>query len=168
MSNQLQLRAIPNTASGLNITSSAVAWQFSPWKLLIKNVPNDIYVTGITFEMNFVLAADDTTYEHLFEIGVGPFHEPVTKIQIPHSVRRDTNVSMYMSIPYNCFLPEPYYIPAGSTVSIRLARATATAVSYNGIKMFYQSNQTHINPGELTMNNYLFAHGSGSFGETIR
>lgn len=168
MPNTLIQRAIPNTASGVSLVTPPVAWRHSPWKVLIKNVPNDVYVTGINFEMGFVLAAADTTYEHIFEIGVGPIHEPITKLQLPHSVRRDTNVGFYMSKPYNLFLPEPYLIPAGSTISIRVARATATAVTYTGVKMLYQSDRTHINPGELKMNNYLFAHGSMSGGECIR
>ena len=68
---------------------------------------------------------------------------------------------------YNLFLPEPYLVPELSTICIRVARDKATAVSYNGVKVLYQSDRPLEERDELVMNNYLFSHGASDGGEVI-
>jgi len=167
MSNTAIVRSIPDTFSGISLTTPAAAWGFSPWKVLAKNIPNDVAVTGLTFETAFVFSAVDTTQEQLFEIGIGRPDNAVTKIQIPHSSRSDNATGFYRTEAHKCFLPEPYVFPAGSTICVRVARGIATAVTYNGVKALVQSNKHIVNANAPLMNNYLFVHGSGSGSEVI-
>ena len=141
MSITTQIRSIPFNENGLTFTTPATAWLFSPWKVIWDYVPEDAALIGISFETNFVFSAADTTQEHLFEIGFGEVGNPTTKVQIPHSCRSDTAVGFYLTRAYAAFLPEPLIIPHSTTVSIRVARSIATAVTYAGVKLLVQSNK---------------------------
>lgn len=168
MPNTKTVRAQPEQFNGLSLTTPATAWGYSPWMVLIKSAPETLYITGLTFETAFVFSATDTTQEQLFEIGLGRPDNAVTKIQIPHSSRSDTAVGFYMTQSYKTFLPEPFEVPAGSTVCVRVARGIATAVTYNGIKLILQSNKHIPHPNTLSLNNYMFVHGGLSGSEVIR
>lgn len=165
MPNTLQIRSLPDTYNGLSITSTATAWTPTQWVNITKNVPSDMYIQGITFETAFVLAANDTTNEQLFEVGNGHSSNIQPIIQIPHSIRADTRVGFYMPQAYKIFLPEPRFISQGDGLFIRIYRSISTAVVYNGIKIIYQGNQRIIDTSDpkVILNNYLF-FGSDSAG----
>lgn len=166
MAGTLTFRAIPTIENGLTLTTPAIAWQYSDWKVVGKKIPAAINIVGIAFEANFVLSADDAVNEQLFEIGFGRPDNAVVKLQFPHSWRADTRVGFYPTKAFNVFLPEPYVMPALSTFCIRVARGIATAVTYNGIKVLYQSDKELVSPNsKMNMNNYQFVHGTSIGGE---
>jgi hypothetical protein len=169
MANTDIYRALPNNEVGLTLTTPATAWAYSPWKVVVRRIPRNINIIGLTYEANFLLSADDATNEQIFEIGIGNPSTAVTKLQLPTSWRADTRVGFYLTQAYNLFLPEPYTILEASTICVRVARGIAAAVTYNGIKILYQSNTALLNvSSNLNMNNYLFTHGLNSGGEVIR
>lgn len=170
MAQSLQFRSLPPDEDGLTLTTPATAWLYSPWRVIAKRVPNDIHIMGFTFEAGFVLSADDATNEQIFEVGIGNVDNPTTVIQYPHSWIADTRVGFYPTAPNNFFLPEPYTIKESSTVCVRMARGISTSVTYNHVKLFYQSNTVVNSPSSVfSFNNYMFAHGSGGVvGDSIR
>ena len=62
----------------------------------------------------------------------------VEKIQFPISARTDTPANYFLDPMPKVFLPEPYLIPAGTRVAMRMAVADTTTFTYSGIKVFVQ------------------------------
>lgn len=164
MSNQLTVRSLPDAEAGLSFTVRTASWNFTPWQVVADYLPSDHYVLGITFQYGFALAAVDTTYEQIFEVGVGKVSDPVTKIQIPTSVRFDTAVGYYFPPRVQFSLPEPFFIPEGSTVCMRMTGTLQFSTdTYNGVKLLCQATKaTEGLNSKLRLNNYQHvSSGSG-------
>lgn len=162
----LKFFSLPSTESGVIVNASATAWSFGPWKLLGKFLKEDIYVYSLNWQETRVTTAD-TTYQVLFEIGVGSVGREVTKLQVPYSYRSDTAVSYYSSNKGGIFLPEPYFIPQYSTVSIRVANSVAAADTYNGMKLQYLSASSVVPPSVSNGNIEIFKGVSAGSGISV-
>jgi hypothetical protein len=136
------------------------------WVLLAESLAYDIAVIGLQFQSTYIPASLDTTYEHLFEIGVGPANLEVVKIQLPYSIRQDTVLQYYLT--GGVMLPEGFSIEKGSRVSVRVANSVATAVTYDAVKLRYQATGVVLSRTSLP-NNYKFPRSAGlSVTEKIR
>ena len=168
MSQALTFLSLPDNEAGISVTASASSWAYGNWVCLTPKVSRDIYVMRLQFQETKVTTAD-TTYEVLFDIGIGYQGNEVVKAQVPYSFRSDTAVSYYLN-PQGFYFPEPFFIPKGSRISIRAANSAASADVYNGIKLFCQTDGKLVNPSSNSVfNNYMFVHGtSGNFTDSIR
>lgn len=140
----LQLRSLPDAEGGSQAVASATAWAFGAWKQLGQFTLEDIYVYGLQFQETRATTAD-TTYEALFEIGIGMVGREVTKIQIPYSYRSDTAVAYYLKSQY-ISLAEPVFIPCCSTISVRVANSVAAEDTYASIKLRYMGTKALVPP----------------------
>lgn len=126
--------ALRELVAGAAPVSSASAWTFGSAVTLHDALPQDIHVYGLQFQ-NTDIPALDVNQEILFEITVGG----TTKLQIPFNMKADTLVGYDFasgsSIKF--FLPEPYVIPAGSAVAVKVTDSIAAALTYNGVKLLY-------------------------------
>jgi hypothetical protein len=166
MANTDTVFALPEFGiAGLSIVSSATAWAFGPWYVLAERLSAPIAVVGLQFQVTYVLASDDTTYELLFEISRGNPGNEVTKLQFPYSVRRDSNVGYYMT--RSITLPEIYSIPAGECMSIRAANSVATALTTEAVRLIYQGT-VRVGARSPMPENYKFVTTTMSTGERIR
>lgn len=132
--------AYPAAAAGISRASSGgAAWSFSAWTEVVpaSTITSTFYIAGITWAWHTPLAATDTTYEWIIEIGTGAASSETTIIQIPASVRNDTAVGF---APSNfVVLPEPKEVAANTRISVRVAYSLATTSNtLTGIKIFYQ------------------------------
>lgn len=169
MANTDIIYSYPTTEAGLSLRTQAVAWAYSDWKPIAKVISQNINIVGFNYQLTLVMSAD-TTYEHIFEIGVNYGSGIVTRVQIPASDRNDTAVGFYMPNK-SIYLPEPYLVYQGASIYMRVAGSVASAKTYNGIKIRYQA--TAQNKSELyqgVSNNYQFIEvGNGmSAGERIQ
>jgi hypothetical protein len=139
-----QILSMPAAAIGLAPVSGASAWAFGSWVELSSGLSTGVYITGFSYQIQTSPAAADTVYEQLFEIGTGAGGAESTKLQIPTSYRADTITSANNGLGYwmlkeqYVFFPEPYYIPAGTRVAIRVTDSIASALTYGGVKVFYK------------------------------
>jgi hypothetical protein len=160
MSTTLTIRSIPQNLAGITLTVPATAWAYSQWKVIAPTTNGVMDILSVAFQVTRITTAD-TTYEILLELGFGRPGYEVTKVQIPYSFRSDTAVGFYLDT--RVFLPELVTVPAGTTVSVRIANSTASADTVNGIYLGVISSKTPIQPTEAALNNnYQFVSaGSG-------
>lgn len=130
-----QLLSLPSAATGLAPVSSATAWTFGT-PVAVGTLATDIEVIFFNFQ-NTDIPAVDTLQEILFEITVNG----TTELQIPFSMKADSLVGWEKSPPTsssnNFYLTEPFFIPAGSAVAIKVADSIAAVLTYNGVKILY-------------------------------
>lgn len=169
MSTTLKLLSYPNTANGLSLVTTAIAWAYSDWKPLAKVIPLNIDIISLRFLFTPIMTAD-TTYEQLYEIGINQGSGIVTTIQLPISLRNDTAVGFY-NTPDSIFLSEPYTVIAGASIYVRVATSVASAKTINGIKLQYQASSENKSESYngVTNNYQFFEVGNGmSTSERIR
>ena len=135
--------------NGLTLVSPVGTWQFSGWQKIDEYTEVDINIYGISFALTAIPTADSTE-QYIIEIGVGAIGNESTKIQIPYSMRSDTAVAFYFVNSVS--LPEPYYVRAGSTISVRIACSVASR-TVNGIKLMYTATQ-NVGEEEVYPNNH--------------
>jgi hypothetical protein len=127
----------PDSSSGVIPASAASAWGFGSRVEALGAWPFDVALTGISFEVDEVLAVD-TTREVLIEIATGDPGSEVTKVQIPYSFRNDTAVGYYSQDHVEIFFPEPVVITAFTRLSVRIADSKTTANNYDAFKIFFR------------------------------
>ena len=130
----------PAAAAGISRASSGgVAWSFSSWTEVVpaSTITSAFYLAGLTWAWHTPVAAADTTYEWIIELGTGGAGAETTIVQIPASVRGDTLVGY---VPSNMvILPEPKSIAANTRIAVRVAYSLATTSNtLSGIKILYQ------------------------------
>ncbi len=130
----------PALAGGISRASSGgVAWSLSAWTEVVpaSTITSDFYIAGLTWCWHTPIAAADTTYAWIIELGTGGVGAETTVIQIPASIRGDTLVGY---VPSNFVtLPEPKFVAANTRVSVRVAYSLATTSNtLTGIKILYQ------------------------------
>jgi hypothetical protein len=132
--------AYPAAAAGISRASSGgAAWSFSGWTEVVpaSTITSDFYIAGLTWCWHTPVAAADTTYEWIIELGTGASSSETTIIQVPASVRADTAVGY---VPSNFVtLAEPKYVAANTRISVRVAYSlSTTSNTLTGIKILYQ------------------------------
>lgn len=140
-----QLLSLPGAAAGLALTPSTTAWVFGSWVVASASVTTDIYIIGFEWTAEYTSSLD-TTIAHLFEIGTGATGSEVTQIQLPGSWRDDTAAGHYFPQGLTVFLPEPYFVPAGAQVSVRVANLVGAATPYR-VKIFYREGAPAASTG---------------------
>lgn len=140
---QNDLLSLPAAAVGLTPASAASAWGFGSWVVLSASLPSNIYILGFEFMLTDQGSLDQTD-EQFFEIGTGAGGAETTQIQIPVSMRPDTRVGHYMVKTQPVFFPEPYTVTQGTRLAVRVADSLASAITYNGVKIFYREGVTTI------------------------
>lgn len=139
-------RSLSVTENGVTTSVDQTgAWRYGPWKQLAQNIKTPIYIYGLQWQETKIATAD-TTFEMIIEIGIGGVGMEVTKVQIPYSFRSDTAVAYYLVPVGRVFLPEPFYVPQYSTISVRTAQSAAFADTYNGIKLRYIGTEALVPP----------------------
>lgn len=131
-----QFLSIPAAATGAAPVSSATAWTFGTAVSISSATTVDMVVIGFQFQ-NTDIPALDVNQNILFEVTVGG----VTKLQIPFNMKADTLVGYDFansSAIQAFYFPEPYYIPRGSNVQVKVTDSIAAALTYNGVKLLYQ------------------------------
>lgn len=128
----------PAAANGITATSgSVIAYTFGSWTQLVpaSTITSTFYIAGFTW--GWVSAATTvTTFEFIFEIGTGAAASEVTIIQLPSSLRNQSNVGY---LPSNFItLPEPVQVAANTRIAVRLANSSISIVALPAIKILYQ------------------------------
>ena len=132
--------AYPALAAGiLRASSGGAAWTLSAWTEIVpaSTITSTFYIAGLTWSWHTPVAAADTTYQWIIELGTGGAGAETTIIQIPASVFGDTLVGY---VPSNMVIfPEPRQIAANTRISVRVAYSLATTSNtLTGIKILYQ------------------------------
>lgn len=131
-----QILSLPAAAAGLQPVSSATAWLYGTALDASTSLPTDIDIIGLAFQ-NIDIPSVDATQEILFDITVGG----TTKLQVPYSFRQDTNVGYYLDV-HHYYFPEPYFVPAGSALAVKVTDSVASALTYHGVKILYREAAT--------------------------
>lgn len=130
----------PAAAAGISRASSGgAAWSFSAWTEVVpaSTITSTFYIAGLTWAWHTPLAAVDTTYSWIIELGTGTAGAETTIIQVPHNVRNDTAVGFAPSAFVT--FPEPKEVAANTRVAVRVAYSLATTSNtLSGIKIMYQ------------------------------
>lgn len=130
----------PAAASGISRASSGgAAWSFSAWTEVVpaSTITSTFYIAALTWAWHTPLAATDTTYEWIIELGTGGAGSETTIIQVPSSVRNDTAVG-FPSSNFVVF-SEPKEVAANTRVAVRVAYSlSTTSNTLTGIKIMYQ------------------------------
>lgn len=131
----------PAAAAGISRASSgSTAWSFSAWTEVVpaSTITATFYIAGLTWAWHTPLAATDTTYEWIIELGTGSAGSESTIIQVPSSVRNDTAVGF---TPSNFVtFPEPKEVAANTRIAVRVAYSLATTSNtLSGIKIMYET-----------------------------
>jgi len=132
--------AYPAAAAGISRASSGgAAWSFSAYTEVVpvSTITSNFYIAGLTWCWYTPQAAADTTYEWIIEIASDTSGTPVLLIQVPSSVRADSNVGYP---PSNMIIfPEPKYVAANTQLGVRVAYSlSTTSNTLTGIKIMYQ------------------------------
>lgn len=154
MSNTQLVLTLPERRAGLSFTTSSTGWAYTKWQPITDRTNSPINIIGLQFQVTKATTAD-TTYEVIFEIGIGNSGSEVTKIQIPYSFRSDTAVAYYLDTR-TIFLPEAFSVSEMSRISVRLAQSVAFGDTYNGIKLMYTSDKQLIDNSTNIPQNYQF------------
>lgn len=161
---------IPDQANGASPISGA-SWAFGNWVTVITHTQDNFIINGLTWQVTNVPTAD-TTYEQIFEIGVGDAGSETTIAQVPYSFRADTAADYYVDT-YTFYFPEAIIVAPNRRIAVRAASSDAATITYNGVKLRYQA--TVIMPALATAgfpNNYQHpksvSAGIMSIGEKIR
>lgn len=141
------IRCIPEYSKGISCVTVATSWRPSAWKVIAPLTNSDMYIIGLNYQVTQVPSAD-TTYESVVEVGIGATGNEVVVIQSPYSFRADTAVGHYMD-RQKVFFPDPYYVPRGTTVSVRIAVSNAAAVTIQGIKLMVYDSVRPVQPNEI-------------------
>jgi len=132
--------AYPAAAAGISRASSGgAAWSFSAWTEIVpaSTITSTFYIAGLTWAWHTPLAATDTTYEWIIELGTGGAGSETMIIQVPSSVRNDTAVGFPSS--NMVIFPEPKEVAANTRIAVRVAYSLATTSNtLTGIKILYQ------------------------------
>lgn len=131
-----QFLSLPAAAAGVAPVSGGSAWAFGTAVVLSSSTTTGMRVLGLQFQ-NTDIPALDTGQDILFEITVNE----VTKLQIPFNMKADTLVGYVQTSSASIqsfYLPEPYYIPSGSSVWIKVTDSIAAALTYSGVKLIYE------------------------------
>lgn len=132
--------AYPAAASGISRASSGgAAWSFSAWTEVVpvSTITSTYYIAGITWAWHTPVAAVDTTYQWIIELGTGAGGAETTIIQVPANIRNDTAVGFVPSMIV--MFPEPKLVAANTRISVRVAYSLATTSNtLTGIKIIYQ------------------------------
>jgi len=136
----LRYLSYPPAAAGISRASSGgAAWSFSAWTTIAAAsvIGDPWYLAGVTWCWHTPIAAADTTYEWIIEIGTGGAGAEATIAQIPCSIRGDTLVGY---VPSNMVIfPEPKTVTGNPRVAVRVAYSLATTSNtLTGIKILYQ------------------------------
>lgn len=132
---QGQFLSLPAVVLGADVVSSSTAWVYGTAIVLSAALPSDIAVFGFQFQ-NSDIPAVDTNQNILFDITVGG----TTEIQLPFNMKADSLVGYDPTgsgAIQAFYLPEPYFIPAGSAVAVKVTDSIAAALTYEGVKLFY-------------------------------
>lgn len=170
MANTDLFLAMPEYSSGVAPASTATAWTFGDWKLIHQDVSRDLAIISFNIQVTYAPATAATTFEQLFEIGIGQQGSEVTKIQIPHCIRVDTAVGHFMTA-FSWFLPEPFEVKANTRISVRVADSSGAATTFNGVKMVYSAVNNIVEQRTAGLpNNYQFVQVPADMwvGERIR
>jgi hypothetical protein len=130
----------PAAAAGISRASSGgAAWSYSAWTEVVpaSTITSTFYIAGMTWCWHTPVAAADTTYEWIIELGTGTGGAETMIIQQPASVRGDTLVGY---VPTNIVMfPEPKEVAANTRIAVRVAYSLATTSNtLTGIKIIYQ------------------------------
>jgi len=128
-----QILSLPAAATGLAPDSSATAWTYGTAVTASASLGVGINIIGLQFQVTNIPTVD-ATQEILFDITIGG----TTKVQIPYTQRSDTAVGYYQAPSQTIFLPEPYSVPGGSAVAVKVTDSLSSAITYNGVKILYQ------------------------------
>lgn len=130
------------SVAGATFTTTTTAWTFTAYQEFIPAAYNfdARHISGIEFQFNTVSALD-TTVEILLEIATGTAGMESVKMQVPYSVRNDTQADYYFTSTHNIFFPEPMTIAAGQRIAVRMANSGTTAITYSGVKFRYMMEE---------------------------
>ena len=145
-------KVLPDNAAGLTPISGATAWTYGSWVVASGNLPSDIYILGFVFQNTDASPGQDALRQYLFEIGTGAVAAEITQVQIPTSSISDTTAYGYYKDTLKVFLPEPCLIPSGSRLVVRVTDSIASAITYDGVKIFYRVGT----PTPATYNQILY------------
>jgi len=134
-----QFLSLPGDAAGLAPATAASVWGFGSYVEVISAAANttDKAIIGITFQSTFNLTAGDQTHGFFFELSTGAAGAETIQLQFPTSIRPDSLVGYFFSANI-MLLPEPYLLPAGTRLAVRVAQGPVAATTYNGVKVLYQ------------------------------
>jgi hypothetical protein len=130
----------PAAAAGISRASSgSTAWSYSSYTEVVpaSTITSTFYIAGLTWCWHTPVAAADTTYEWIIELGTGSGGAETVIIQVPCSIRGDTLVGY---VPSNMVIfPEPKQVAANTRVAVRVAYSLATTSNtLTGIKILYE------------------------------
>lgn len=109
------IRCIPDRGGGVLITTNTYGVSFLRVVIAPKTA-YDMYLVGISYQDNFVASAD-VTYESAIKIYYGDGLFGAEVVSLPYTIRNDTAVGYY-NPERHLWLPEPKFIPKGTTVKI--------------------------------------------------
>ena len=150
--------------------SSSSGWdsfESSTYSILITpKTSRDINIISVTY-VEMRSEGSSNTYEALIEFSKGRQGEEIVFLQFPFSYIGTSNTCYENSACIS--LPEPISIPKGTRLRVRIRTSELTGTTWNGIKFMYEADGPLLTYGSgFNMNNYLFAHGTGSGSECIR
>jgi hypothetical protein len=149
-----------NRATVTSINTGGAAWVYGGWYKLHSNTKASMNVYGLSFRLTAIPNAG-TVEEYIIEIGIGSSNNVTLKIQMPYSMKANTNVGIYLT-DRQIFLPEPVVINASSTIFVRAACGNIAAIrTINGIKLMYTAT-TNIFTPQAYSNNYQRFTGGGT------
>lgn len=166
MANTDLILSLPNkdVDSYVVVTSGEPAWTNGEWVEIDKGIKIPITLIGFTYQINTALAKD-TTYEAVFSIQIGGNQPYTTKIQLPVSIRSDTNVAYYLNNNSSIFFPEGLDLLAGDAIRIAVADSSTSADIYSGIRILYTATtDTAYSPRDIYPTNYKRFGGSAIIG----
>lgn len=134
----LRYSATNGASSGITVATGATAWLYGSWTILDTSLSEDVWVSGVTYQINSV-GATDTTREFIMDFGIGNNGNQIVELQVPISQRVTTAVGIYLESPHLFSLPEPMAIRANSQIWVRAATGMTGAQTISGVKLIFQS-----------------------------
>lgn len=133
---------------GSSIASATAAWTPGTWNNIICGWFYDTAIIGITFQTPAAPSVT-TTFETLFELGMGPVASEVTEVQLPATFRNVTSVGYLGLQQETIWLPEAWLLPAGKRLAIRAADSHTAALTYSSVKVFFR--ELYTSPARVRM-----------------
>lgn len=147
MSTTLNLYSIPNQSNGLSLLMGTnVAWRYSQWKVVAPFTNADMSIVGVVAQSQFIGGGADLNHENIYEIGIGEVGNPTLIVQLSRIFRGDTAVGFPMEA--YMWLPEPRFIPKGSTLSMRFACGQGGQYTSDGVRILVMSDRYPISTEE--------------------
>jgi hypothetical protein len=138
MATTLTYKCYPTAAAGISKASGGgAAWSNSTYieVVPVSTITATFYLTGICF-MYSNNPSVDVSHEVEFDIATGAASSEVIIATIPFVFRIDSSVGHH-PMPWIPIV-EPKEVAANTRLSLRVRQSLATtAVTYNGIKLFY-------------------------------